>query len=87
MTRKQLPNLATRAIRYSRAVRRWIAAGRPERSEEEVRRIHETYCEPCEQFDETRQACVICGCRVRRRGVTLLNKIRMATESCPLGKW
>ncbi len=87
MSNEPLPNLTTRAKRYSRAVRRWIAAGRPTRSEEEVRNIFETHCKPCARYNEKKQACTICGCRVRRQGLAVLNKIRMATECCPLGKW
>ena len=87
MSKETLPGITTRAMRYSRAVRRWVAAGRPVRSEEDVQNIFEIHCKTCEQYDQKKEACVICGCRVRRRGLALLNKIRMATEGCPLGMW
>lgn len=77
------------ALRYSAAVKRWVAAGRPVRSDDRVREIFENYCKPCEHFDSERQTCRVCGCRVRRSGAALLNKLKMATERCPLDppKW
>ena len=73
--------------RYTRALYRWIKAGRPVRSEEEIRRIFETFCEPCEARDVESSSCLHCGCRVNRMQAAMLNKIAMATEECPLEKW
>jgi len=83
------PRIATRIGNYTRAVSRWIAAGRPVRSDEQVRYIYETYCKPCEHFDERRNACLLCGCYLSPNGAALQNKLRMATEHCPLqpAKW
>ena len=72
-----------RFMRYGNAVIRWIAAGRPVRSDDRVREIFERLCRPCERFDAKRQTCRLCGCRVRRSGSALANKIKMATERCP----
>jgi hypothetical protein len=82
-----MPGLSTRVSRYSRAIHRWIVAGQPVRPEEEVRQIFETLCRSCEHFDAQREICKTCGCRVRKSGLALMNKIRMATEQCPRGKW
>lgn len=76
------------AFRYLSARQRWILAGKPERSDEHVQWIYEQECQPCEHFQQVREGvgkCKLCSC-----GLNLghsLNKIRWATESCPIGKW
>ena len=73
-----------RAVRFVSASARWIAAGRPVRPDDDVRRIFQMICQPCPRFRETRPGrarCDLCGCRLNLgRG---LNKIRWATEGCP----
>ena len=81
------PSKGGKLGRYASAVSRWVAAGRPVRSEEEIQRIYDTCCRPCEHFDPQKGTCKICGCRVRRNGAALLNKIKMATEHCPIRQW
>lgn len=71
---------------YTRSVLRWIAAGSPTRSKNETSRIYSNICVVCEEFNK-KGSCNKCGCRISRDGAALNNKIRMATESCPLGKW
>lgn len=87
--RHRLPPLPERVMTYGKAVTRWLAAGRPTRSDEEVREIFEVHCKPCEHFDERAESCALCGCRVAASGAPLRNKLRMATEHCPLNppKW
>ena len=75
------------AYRYTRALSRWIKAGRPVRDEEEIERIFETFCKPCDGYDESSSSCLHCGCRVNFMTAAMLNKIAMATEECPLDKW
>jgi len=75
------------AYRYTRALSRWIKAGRPVRSEAEIKQIFEAYCKPCEAYDEASSSCLHCGCRVNLAKAAPLNKIAMATEECPLNKW
>ena len=58
----------------------------PTRSDVEVQQIFAT-CESCEFFDRKRKTCKVCGCKIRRDGNALTNKIKMATERCPKGKW
>jgi len=77
----------TLAYRYTRALSRWIKAGRPVRSEEEIKHFFELYCEPCEAYEAESSSCRYCGCRVNRVQAAMLNKIAMATEECPLEKW
>jgi len=78
-------NIFNQTYHYVRALSRWIKAGRPVRSEEDTKRIFETFCEPCEDYVEG--TCRHCGCRVNLMNAPLLNKIAMATEECPLGQW
>ena len=78
-------NIFNLAYRYTRALSRWIKEGRPVREEGEIKRIFETHCKPCEDYDGT--VCHHCGCRVNLTKAAMLNKIAMATEECPMGKW
>ena len=80
-------SLAAKVVSYGQALRRWIAAGRPIRADEEVEQIYSTLCEPCAYFSRHKEYCKICGCQVRSSGSGFTNKIRMATERCPKGKW
>lgn len=82
---------------FAAAVKRWIEAGRPERSDQHVREIFDEYCTPCQYNRDGR--CKACGCQIRGDepalakllsfvgARSLTNKIRMATEHCPLWKW
>jgi hypothetical protein len=81
------PTFFNRFSRYGRALSRWIKAGRPIRDEEEIKRIFETCCMPCEAYDAKSSSCCHCGCRVSLVKLAPLNKIAMFTEDCPLDKW
>ncbi len=74
-----------RTFSYLEAVAEWIAAGRPVRSDEEVAAIHRVLCKPC--YLCYRNTCRECGCKVRPEGLAVFNKIKMATQHCPRGKW
>jgi hypothetical protein len=76
-----------KALAYVDAIKVWIQKGRPRRSDEEVARIFEEHCKGCLRFDPETQSCKSCGCVVAANGHPLNNKISMATESCPLGRW
>lgn len=69
------------------ALLHWSFGGFQTRSKEEVQRIYTEHCRPCEYFDAVADACKICGCNVRAEGMAIRNKIAMATEKCPKGKW
>ena len=79
----------TRVGRYAAEIQTWLAAGRPVRSDERVREIYETICRPCEHFNQERERCKACGCKLGLSRRALFNKLRMATTSCPLDepKW
>lgn len=68
--------------------KKWVLAGRPIRSEDEMQKIHEI-CRHCEHFEEGHgwlpkyDRCGICGCNLHPTQ-TAMNKIAMATTKCPL---
>ncbi len=85
--------------RYAEAIARWIAAGRPIRTDTQVDQILNQHCRQCQWFQDSRCHHEQCGCRVVEAkeetrtfaGLILpramLNKLRMATERCPVTKW
>ena len=72
---------------YAAALAKWLSRGRPRRSPEEVRRIYTEVCTLCEYISESGRTCKLCGCRLGLSPNATTNKIVMATESCPVGKW
>jgi hypothetical protein len=70
---------------YAAALARWTLAGFPVRDAAQIERIEREQCGPCDKNIENR--CAECGCRVNKSRMALANKIAMATENCPLGKW
>lgn len=80
-----MPPMRTRISNYKAAVSYWTDAGKPVRDKQEVEAIYESLCKPCERYNG--KSCTLCGCKVNKSAKALLNKIRMATEVCPLGKW
>lgn len=81
-----MPGPVKRAARYSTAVARWIAAGRPTRSQDEIDALL-AICHACDDFDAEARACRRCGCNINSQASGLKNKLAMATEKCPVGKW
>jgi hypothetical protein len=81
------PSLAKRILTYTEAVAEWIAAGRPERTDEEVQRIFKEHCEKCNWRKRRSNICRGCGCRVVSYGMAVTNKLKMATQHCPRSKW
>jgi hypothetical protein len=79
-----LPSLPQMALNYAAAQGRDILAGRPRRTPEECAEIVRVHCEgegtPCPHFRLTDRRCSACGCPVAE-------KIPMAREHCPMGKW
>jgi len=83
----QTPSFFRRSVTYAEAVTGWIAAGHPERSEEETKRIFEEHCSKCAWYDRNKQICRGCGCKVTNVGHAIFNKIKMATQHCPRSLW
>ncbi|KPK54278.1 MAG: hypothetical protein AMS22_06135 [Thiotrichales bacterium SG8_50] len=81
------PAVKKLAVSYWQAVKNWIKAGRPIRTDTEVNHLHATYCSQCNWYDKKSQRCKGCGCKVRAEGAALMNKIRMETEHCPRDFW
>jgi ribosomal protein L37E len=72
---------------YSAALRRWIAAGSPSRTDEEAQQLFDDHCSKCSMFDKERQVCNSCGCPANKDQPAIKNKLKMATEGCPLGQF
>ena len=81
------PSLVRRVGNWARAISKWRKAGKPVRSNEEVAYIFERICRPCNDFDKDRGTCRICGCKLSKSKRAFANKVRMATETCPVGRW
>jgi hypoxanthine phosphoribosyltransferase len=69
---------------YTQAIISHFNNGRQTRSEEEIARIYNV-CSECRYF--TGKDCSLCGCRVSQTPNAYLNKIAMASQHCPIGKW
>jgi hypothetical protein len=80
------PSHFRRITSFATSVSRWVAAGRPIRSEQRVAEIFTQHCRPCQHFKPGRSdaegKCGLCGCRLRSEA-GVMNKIKMATEGCP----
>lgn len=81
------PSLQTRLVTWAEACANWALAGSPTRSQDEIDRIYKYFCEPCHFRIRSKNVCLVCGCRVDTYGYAIFNKIKMATEHCPKGKW
>ena len=81
---RPLPTFIQRVARFAAAAAKNALEGFPMRTENEIKAILESHCQPCPEF--TGYECRLCGCKTndKRR---LLNKLAMATEHCPLEKW
>lgn len=81
------PSTIQKAGLYATAIAKWIAAGRPTRTQEQIDAILAEHCGPCEHYSGT--ACKLCGCRINKSLEAWRNKLAMGTESCPLDppKW
>lgn len=86
-TRDRVAKLPDKLKGYAGAIKKWVAAGRPTRSEEEQKYIREEHCLKCEMYDKEKDACKNCGCSLAMTGNPLTSKLAMKTEKCPLGRW
>lgn len=73
------PGLAAKAVSAAKAAARFAASGARlcTPSEREARLA---VCRACPEYDAARGLCRRCGCHTEI-------KLRMASESCPLGNW
>jgi hypothetical protein len=77
------PSLATKIWNFSSAMVRWGASGFPVRSQQEIEKLL-SICQSCEFFVENH--CSQCGCACNEQN-QVMNKLVIATEKCPQGKW
>jgi hypothetical protein len=81
------PPITRRLLTWSEACAKWVEAGSPVRLQDEIDRIYKYFCKPCSFRMRSKNICLVCGCRVDVFGYAVFNKIKMATEHCPKGKW
>lgn len=82
------PSVFERITEYGKSLARWIAAGRPTRTEPQIVNLLGSYCNanpPCRHY--VNGMCSACGCRVNADPRGWLNKLAMGTEECPEGLW
>ena len=80
------PSILRKGTNYIQAWIKWVRAGRPERTDEQVQELRQI-CQGCPMFNG--QICTHenCGCNVTSSGSILGDKLRWLSESCPDGKW
>lgn len=77
------PPLIVRGLNFAAAITRWISSGLKLRSRQEIdERL--AICQACPQFVDDH--CRVCGCPCVESN-QLRNKLALASETCPLGKW
>ncbi len=86
-TREHSASFGESVKNYFGAVRRWVASGRPTRSEKEIEQLFNEHCKGCDRYDPVKHACKSCGCQVSVDSSPLSNKLAMATEHCPIGRF
>lgn len=77
------PPLWIRGLNFSAALARWALAGLPRRSQAEIEE-RLAICQTCPYLQNNH--CARCGCACIEQN-RLINKLALATERCPEGKW
>jgi hypothetical protein len=80
------PPLYIQAAHYAQAVTRHVLTGAQTRTDEEVQRLL-LICQSCPRYNQQRGYCTVCGCRCNANRNAFTNKVRMASQDCPLNKW
>jgi hypothetical protein len=81
--------LAQKAATFAKSAARHIAAGLPQATDEQVAERF-AVCQACPHFipkSDGQGECSKCGCGLKAVGVSGLNKLRWADESCPVKRW
>jgi hypothetical protein len=86
-TREHEARSGEKVKNYFGAIRRWYAQGKPTRTKEEIEKLFEDHCKGCDRYDPVKHACKNCGCAVSTKSSPLANKLAMASEHCPLGRF
>jgi len=79
--------LLSRAVRYVGAMAKAVVHRIPTRSDDEVESILSVHCKSCSYYHDGVCTHPRCGCHLNSHPSIFLNKIRAATEHCPIGKW
>lgn len=82
-------DIASLAKRLWNARQKWTAAGKPVRTPEQMEATVQEFCQPCTWFrpsraDPLKGKCGYCGCALASKATLGPNKLRYATEGCPL---
>ena len=78
-----LPPLLIRGLNFAAAMARWAGSGFPIRSQQQIdERL--AICQACPNLQQNH--CSLCGCACVENQ-QLMNKLAIATEKCPIGKW
>lgn len=86
-SRTQEAKFGQKVKNYFGAIRRWVAHGKPTRSQMEINELFTKNCKNCERYDNEKHACKNCGCTISNGSDPLENKLAMATAHCPLGRF
>lgn len=62
-----------------------IYSGSPKSTQEEIIYRY-SICLSCNDFNNQKQQCNICGCAINKRKI-FMNKLAWADQECPAGKW
>lgn len=80
---------AQKAKNFAKSAARHVREGMPQATDEQVVERFAT-CQACPHFTATGEGqgeCGKCGCGLKAVGVSGINKLRWAGESCPVGRW
>lgn len=85
------PSLAQKAVNFTKAAARHVVKGLKEATDEQVAERF-AICQACELFKpkgEGQGVCThsSCGCKLKAVGLAGKNKLKWASEKCPIGKW
>ena len=75
--------LLIRGWNFAAAMARWTLAGMPRRTQAEIEE-RLAICQACPSLQNNH--CIKCGCACVEQN-RLVNKLALATEKCPEGKW
>lgn len=73
----------TKIKNFSKAVKQHIKTGQKKCTQEQIDKRY-SICEGCPFFKD--KTCTKCGCNVNKE-LKLLNKLALADQECPVGKW
>jgi hypothetical protein len=80
---KSVPNVMVLGWNFSSAMVRWAGSGFKMRTEKEISKRLKI-CQGCPELDNN--MCKQCGCPCVEEN-QVMNKLALASETCPLGKW